>query len=156
MRRILVAALACGILAVGIPVVRAQESARRTQVSVPKGAEEVWRLEGERRKALLAGDLKTLESFCADEMTYSHTNGKVDTKKTYFESLRSGVRYETMDFSDVNIAVYDSTVIITGLAKIAVKSPSGPTGFQARFTDVWVKQREHWRFAAWHTTRLPE
>ncbi len=155
MRRILVATVAC-VLAVGMRGTRAQESVLQTKVAVPKGAEEVWQLEGQRRTALLAGDLTTLEGLCTDDMTYSHTNGKVDTKKTYFAALRSGVRYERMDFSDVSIARYDSTVVITGVAQIAVKSPSGPIRFRARFTDVWAKQQERWRFAAWHTTLMPD
>lgn len=156
MRRILVAALVCGFLAEGIRGARAQESALQTLVVVPTGAEEVWQLEGKRRTALIAGDLKTLETLCADELTYTHTNGTVDTKKTYLEALRSGVRYETMDFLDVSIARYDSTVVIVGVAQIAVKTPSGPIRFRARFTDVWARQDERWRFVAWQTTRLPD
>jgi hypothetical protein len=89
-------------------------------------------------------------------MTYSHTNGKVDTKKTYLESLRTGVRYQKHDNYEVNIARNDSTVVITGVAQIAVKSPRGPIAFRARFTDVWARQQDRWRFVAWHTTLIPE
>jgi hypothetical protein len=156
MRRILAAALASGVLTVGIVAVRAQEAALHSIVDVPKGAEEVWQLEGKRRAALIAGDLKTLDALFADEMTYTHTNGKVDTKESYLQALRSGVKYETMDLSDVSIARYDSTVVIVGVARVAVKSRSGPTGFRGRFTGVWARQQERWRFVAWQTTRLPE
>jgi hypothetical protein len=61
-----------------------------------------------------------------------------------------------MDRSDVNIARYDSTVVIVGLARVAVKSPSGPIRFQARFTGVWARHHDRWRFVAWQTTRLPD
>ena len=117
MRRLLLATLACGVLAAGIGRTRAQEGGLHASVVVPKGAEEVWQLEGKRRSALVAGDLKTLEELFSDEMTYTHTTGKVDTKKSYLESLRSGVRYEAMDLFDVNIARYDSTVVMVGLAR---------------------------------------
>ena len=156
MRRILVAALTCAVLAMGIGRVRAEGPGLQTTVADPKGAEEVWKLEGKRRAALIAGDLKTLDELCADEMTYTHTNGTMDTKKSYLESLRSGVRYEAMDLSDVTISHFDNTVVIVGLARISVKSPRGPIGFQARFTDVWAKQQGRWRFVAWQTTRMPE
>jgi len=152
MRRILVAALACGVLAVGTGRARAQEGA----VVVPKGAEEVWKLEVKRRTALIAGDLDTLEALCADELTYTHTTGMVDTKKSYMKALRSGVRYEKMDFLEVTITPYDSTVVFVGLAEIATKSPRGPIGFRARFTGVWAKQQGQWRFTAWQTTRMPD
>jgi hypothetical protein len=156
MRRVLAAALAYGILAAGTGAARAQESGAQPAVTIPKGAEEVWKLEGKRRAALLAGDLTTLEALCSDELTYTHTTGQMDTKKTYFNSLRSGVRYETMDFLEVSLARYDSTVVMTGVAQIAVSSPRGPIRFRARFTGVWAKQQDQWRFAAWQTTRLPD
>jgi hypothetical protein len=41
-----------------------------------------------------------------------------------------------MDLLDVNIARYDSTVVMVGVAQIAVKSPGGPIRFRARFTGV--------------------
>ena len=156
MRRMLLATLACGVLAVGLGRALAQEPGLQAVVVVPKGAEEVWQLEGKRRAALVAGDLKTLEALFSDEMTYTHTTGQVDTKKSYLESLRSGVRYEAMDLSDVNITRYDSTVVMVGVAQVAVKSPRGPIRFRARFTGVWARQHEQWRFAAWQTTRLPD
>lgn len=160
MRRILVAALAFalafGVLTVGIGPLRMQGPELHAMVDVPKGAEEVWELEGKRRAAVIAGDLKTLDALCSDEMTYSHTNGKVDTKKTYLKALESGVSYEKLDLSDVSIARYDSAVVIVGVAQIAVKSSSGPIRFRARFTDVWARQQDRWRFVAWHTTLLPE
>jgi hypothetical protein len=156
MRRILLATLACGVLAAGLGRALAQEPGLQAVVVVPKGAEEVWQLEGKRRAALVAGDLKTLEALFSDEMTYTHTTGQVDTKKSYLKSLRSGVRYEAMDLSDVNIARYDSTVVMVGVAQVAVKSPRGPIRFRARFTGVWARQHEQWRFAAWQTTRLPD
>jgi hypothetical protein len=80
----------------------------------------------------------------------------VDTKTSYFKSLRSGVRYVQMDLSEVKIAPYDSTVVITGVAQIAVKSPNGGQAFRARFTDVWAKQKDQWRFVAWQTSRMPD
>jgi hypothetical protein len=156
MRRNLLATLAFVTLALGVGPVRMRPADLHAMVVVPKGAEEVWELEGKRRAAVLAGDLKTLDALSADEMTYSHTNGKVDTKKTYLEALRSGVRYEQLELSDVSIARYDGTVVIVGVAQIAVKSPRGPIAFRARFTDVWARQQDRWRFVAWHTTLIPE
>lgn len=156
MRRHLAAALAFSVLTMGIGGVQAQKPASHPLVVVPKGAEEVWQLEAKRRALLLAGDLDALSELCSDEMTYSHTNGMVDNKTSYFKSLRSGARYVQMDLSDVNIARYDTTVVITGLAQIAVESRNGRIAFRARFTDVWAKQQDRWRFVAWQTTRMPD
>jgi hypothetical protein len=154
--RILVAALAGGVLLVGTGRIHAQESGVHATVVVPKGAEEAWQLEGKRRAALIAGDLDTLEALCSDELTYTHTTGMVDTKQSYMKALRSGVRYEAMDFLEVSLAPYDNTVVMVGLAQIAVKSPRGPIRFKARFTGVWAKQQGQWRFAAWQTTLVPD
>jgi hypothetical protein len=155
MKRTLIGALLFGLLATGIGEVQAQAPDTPAIVVVPKGAEEVWELEGKRRAALVAGDLKTFASLCADELTYTHTDGSVDTKESFLEMLSGGVSYETMDLHDVNVTRYDDTVVIVGRVQIVVKSPNGPIGFQARFTGVWAKQQGDWRFAAWQTTRFP-
>lgn len=155
-RHSLMSALACAVLVLGSAAAQAQGLAVHEKVVVPKGAEEVWELDVKRRAALVAGDLATLDALFADEMTYTHTNGMVDTKKSYLDSLRKGVRYEAMDVSDVAISRYDNTVVIVGKARVAVKSPNGPIGFHARFTGVWAKQQDRWRFVAWQTTRLSE
>lgn len=158
MRRTLTAGLtlvALGVVEVGIGL-GAQERDRDSTVIVPEGAEEVWELDSQRRAAVIAGDLETLDNLAADDMTYAHTDGTVDTKESYLEMLRAGVRYETLDLHDVSIAPYDNTVVISGVADIAVKSPNGPIGFRARFTDVWARQDGRWYFVAWHTTRIPD
>jgi hypothetical protein len=155
MRRILIAALASGVLTLGHGGIQAQGPSSHPAVVVPKGAEEVWQLDAKRRAAQIAGDVKTLDALCADEMTYTHTTGDVDTKKTYFAALQAGRKYETLDISDVSIARYDNTVVMVGVAHISVKS-STPIRFRARFIDVWAKQQDRWRFVAWQTTRLPD
>lgn len=156
MRRPLMVLPLWSLLLMSTTPATAQGPSHDAPVVVPTGAEEVWALDTQRRAALLAGDLTTLESFCADELTYSHTNGMVDTKTSYLKSLRSGVRYVKMDLSHVNIAQFDTTVVMTGVAQIAVKSPNGDIGFKARFTNVWAKQKNRWRFVAWHTTKMPD
>ena len=155
MQRTLAAVLTGWLVTAGVPA-WAQPADGLASVVVPPGAEEVWALDAKRRAAVLAGDLDTLEELCADGLTYAHTDGTVDTKTSYLEMLRTGVRYTTMDLHDVSIARYDGTVVIAGVVQIAVDSPRGPIGFRARFTDVWAKQDGRWRFAAWQTSRIPE
>ena len=42
-----------------------------------------------RYRAMVDGDLDTLDALCADELSYAHSSGARDTKAQYFAKLRS-------------------------------------------------------------------
>jgi ketosteroid isomerase-like protein len=46
--------------------------------------------EDRRYQAMLDGDLEALDALCADELSYTHSNGVRDTKAEYFGKLREG------------------------------------------------------------------
>ena len=57
-------------------------------------AKQVLAREQARTAALEHSDVTTLERIMADDVTYIHASGKVDTKKSYLEAIRSGqLRY---------------------------------------------------------------
>jgi hypothetical protein len=65
-------------------------------VQPPTGdaAKQVLAAEQARTAALEHSDVATLERIMADEVTYIHASGKVDTKESYLDAIRSGqLRY---------------------------------------------------------------
>ena len=53
---------------------------------------EVLEADAGRVKALLENDFVALEALLGDDLTYVHSNGHLDTKASYIEGLRSGLR----------------------------------------------------------------
>jgi hypothetical protein len=53
-------------------------------------AEAVLTLDEQRLRAMLAADLPTLRTLLAPELSYTHSDGRTDTREGYLASLASG------------------------------------------------------------------
>ncbi len=58
--------------------------------STSDAAKQVLAAEHARTTALEHSDVATLERIMAEDVTYIHASGKVDTKKSYLDAIRSG------------------------------------------------------------------
>jgi ketosteroid isomerase-like protein len=122
----------------------------------PGGSEaEVLALEGKRVQAMLSADLATLESVLADDLTYSHSSGKVESKAEFIESVRTGrLKYKSFERSDVKVRIYGEVAVVTGRADVKVQSSGEDLDLPIRYLDVYVKKGGAWKMAAWQSTRL--
>jgi len=125
-------------------------------VAAPSTDEAILKLEDQRIQAMLAGDVATLDRVLAPELTYGHSNGKMDTKASFLAQIRSGdLRYKALRRQDVRVQVIDSTAIVTGQAALDVRTAAGDVSIPIRFTDVWVRRGDHWEMVAWQSARIP-
>jgi ketosteroid isomerase-like protein len=138
--------LACVvILAVMAPLRPAEASDR-----------EVLEAQDRRFAAMVAGDVAALGPLLADELTYTHSNGWVETREQFLESIRSkALQYRSIDPGDVAVRVYGEAAVVTGKAAMKVLSNGQDLAMAVRFTAVYVRREGGWRLAAWQTTRLP-
>ena len=128
----------------------------RPSLQKEKTVEQVREVERQRVQSLTGNDLTALERILADDMTYTHSNGLVDSKASFLASLRSGdVRYQMMEHEDVQVRIYKETAVMTGRTKVKVRSKGEDLNLQLRFTLVYAKQAGRWRMVAWQSTRLP-
>lgn len=117
--------------------------------------EDILAADARRFAAMIQGDLAALEDLLAEDLTYTHSNGQVETRTQFLESLRSGkLRYLAAMPSDVNVRVYGDTAVVTGRVEMKVSSQGQEPTVTARFTEVWVKRGGAWKLAAWQSTRL--
>ena len=114
-------------------------------------------LDAQRMTAMSQGDVGTLNALIADELVYTHSSARLDTKQSLIENMQSGkTRYTSVVPSDVQAQDYGDTVVLTGVARISVNSGGNATNFGVRFTDVWVNKGGNWQMVAWQSTKLPE
>lgn len=126
---------------------------------VPKAAEPAMEADKLRREAMVAGDIEKLTELLADGLVYTHSNGKVDNKKTLLEAIRSGASdYEKIEPRNMVVRARGAgTVIVTGVVAVGVKTPEGSKAFDARFTAVYGRTKDgKWQLNTWQTTKLPE
>ena len=120
---------------------------------------EIRRVENLRFEAMVRGDLVALAEILSEDLTYTHTTGRVDSKAQLLASLECGqLQYESITPKDIQVRVYGPVGVVTGVSLMRTKrrDSNEATGFRIRFTDVYVKKRDLWQLVAWQSTRLPQ
>ena len=113
-------------------------------------------LDRKRMQAMAAKDMATLESLLADDLIYTHSSARLDTKMSLIVGMTSGSTvYTSCEPSDVKAQDFGDTVVLTGVAHIKVVSNGAPNAFGVRFTDVYAKRSGSWQMVTWQSTRLP-
>lgn len=113
-------------------------------------------LDAKRMQAMAAKDLATLNKILGDDLIYTHSSARLDTKKSLIGNMESGSTvYTSVEPSDVKAQDLGDVVVLTGVAQIKVVSNGAPNAFGVRFTDVWAKRAGGWQMVAWHSTKLP-
>ena len=116
-------------------------------------AAELLALEEKRRQALSTKDWATLEAFCADDLTHTHSSGRTEDLQTWLAGLKK--RPRAIERRDLIVRVYGDTAIMTG---IQINSPEGaepdPDPQLLKVIQVWIKNPGGWQVAASQTTRV--
>jgi ketosteroid isomerase-like protein len=114
-------------------------------------------LDRKRMDAMGQKDLAALDVLISDDLVYTHSTARLDTKKSLLGAMESGATvYTSVVPSEVKAQDLGDTVVLTGTARIGVQSQGRPNSFAVRFTDVWSNQSGRWQMVAWQSTRLPE
>jgi ketosteroid isomerase-like protein len=114
-------------------------------------------LDRKRMHAMAQKDIATLNALLSDDLVYTHSTARLDTKKSLIEAMESGrTVYTGVEPSDVQAQDLGNAVVLTGSARIHVVSSGNPISFGVRFTDVYVNKGGQWQMVAWQSTRLPE
>lgn len=138
-------AMAAGFLLAMAGTLRAQS---------PEG--DVRKAQEARFAATIKADLAGLSALLADDMTYGHSNSKIETKAEFLDLIKTGhYQYKSIAPREVAARLYGDTALLSGLADIDVVSGGQPVSVKLRFLEVWVKQGGRWKLAAWQSTRLP-
>jgi ketosteroid isomerase-like protein len=116
-----------------------------------KAAEKTW------ASATVAGDEATLKQVLADDLTYTHSNGEIDTKAVYIGNLKSGARkYHKLNHEGMDVRLYGNTAVLSATAQVETSQKGGsPSPAHLRFLHVWVLQGGRWQLVAHQSLRLP-
>jgi ketosteroid isomerase-like protein len=114
-------------------------------------------LDRKRVNAMAQKDFAMLNALLSDDLVYTHSTARLDTKKSLIEAMESGKTvYTAVEPSDVQAQDLGHAVVLTGAALIRVVSNGNPISFSVRFTDVYANKGGQWQMVAWQSTRLPE
>lgn len=119
--------------------------------------QEVLDVEKQRFLAMVDEDVKMLNEIISEDLHYIHSNGSVDTKKTFIGAIENGKRsYDDITIETYKVRVYhNNTAIINAECIYHRKDGNGnPNNLKLRYTDVYVKTDQGWKFVAWQSFKI--
>jgi hypothetical protein len=126
-----------------------------------EAAKEVEGLERQRFAAQVSKDFTFLDKAFADDLVYTHSNGKQNNKTEYLQSIREGKSvYDKIDVENINVRAYNSgmTAVVNG--QITIYQPNKPDGSpnvaHLKYVTVQVKNPQGWQVVLWQSQKQPE
>ena len=122
-----------------------------------RAEQEVLQAQAQRFNAMRAHDIKALEAMFADELTYTHASGAVDTRATYPGFLKTR-RYLDISTADTKVNLYGDVAVITGRLRMTVvnEGQKEPRTLNLRITEMYVRRGGRWLFAHFQATTAAE
>ena len=133
-------------------------AAAQSLSATSEGAKEVLATEEARVAALEHSDVAALDRIMADDVTYIHASGKVDTKKSYLEAIRSGqLHYISWQPKGLHVRMLGNDgAIIDGEYTVRVtdsRVQSTPFDINIFILTAYARRDGRWQQVAWQSTR---
>jgi hypothetical protein len=101
------------------------------------------------KTSLVGKDSVTLSGLLADDVTYGHTNGIIQTKAQLIRSVVSGEQdYKSIDPSNMLVRIYENTGVVTMNSKVTMNYQDKPLEMNMFVTLVWIKDNNDWKLVA--------
>jgi ketosteroid isomerase-like protein len=144
-RTLMLPALAIGLLGV-VPAFAASAD----EEAVAKNVEAF-------RAAQIAADAKALDSLCAAELSYSHSDGRVEDKATFVANATNGKsKVLSLEYQDTKISVVGPAAIVrfhwVGESQAVADGKKSATNLHILMN--WQKQGADWKLLSRASTKL--
>ena len=107
------------------------------------------------RKAMVEADKQTLENITAEQLTYGHSSGKIDTRTSFVADLASGKSdFVSITLSEQIITMSDNLALVRHKL-IGETNDNGKTSpINLNVLLVWQKQKGQWKLIGRHASRI--
>ena len=118
--------------------------------------DEILELEERRADAMVRADVGTLASLLADDLSYTHSDGRRDTKDSFL-ALVAGpeLRYLGVNFSNQEVIDCGHTAVVYGIARMRLLREGQQQDYRVLFLDIWTTRAGRWQMVGWQATRTP-
>src|SRR5437899_11147328 len=92
-------------------------------------------LDKKRMNAMAQKDITTLNALLSDDLVYTHSTARLDTKQSLIGNMEAGATvYTAVQPSDVKAQDLGDAVVLTASCRISVMSQGRPSSFTVRST----------------------
>jgi ketosteroid isomerase-like protein len=108
------------------------------------------------RKAMLAADQAGLEALVADQLSYGHSGGVIESKGQFVNVIvNKKTIYKSITLSEPSVAVVGNNAIARHIFSAETEADGKPGSARVGALQVWTKQDGRWKLLARQAFRLP-
>ena len=145
-RKLALPALAIGLLGMVVPAF----AASMDEDAVAKNVEAF-------RAAQVAADAEALDALCASELSYSHSDGRVEDKATFLANATSGKsKFLSLEYQDTKIRVVGPAAIVRfhWVGEQAAVADGKKSATNLHILMNWQKRGADWKLLSRASTKL--
>ena len=122
--------------------------------SSPTSEQQILSADTDRFKAMVNGDVATLERLLAVELSYIRTTGRIEDRHAVLYGIKSGkTQYSSIIPSERQVHVMGTVATVIGVAVIRGEDAQGGD-IGIRYTSVHVLRDSRWQMVAWQSTTI--
>jgi ketosteroid isomerase-like protein len=108
------------------------------------------------RKAMMAADKAGLEVLVANQLSYGHSGGVIETKEQFIAVIANKKTiYKSITLSEPSVAVVGNNAIVRHIFSAETESDGKAASARVGVLQVWQKQGDRWKLLARQAFRLP-
>ena len=143
-------AAAAGVLALGTAALAAPALAAGDEDAVKKAVEEM-------KAAYLKQDKAKLEAMSLPQLTYSHSDGRIEDKAKFVEGVMGRkATVKSLEYPDMTVHVVGDTAIVRHLWVSQTELDGKVTDTKIGVMQVWKKEGGGWKLLARSSYRFPQ
>ncbi len=107
------------------------------------------------RTAMVSGERAALEAIAADQLSYGHSSGLIETKTQFVEKIASGQSdFVSIEFKNQTISISKKTAIVRHELHAVTNDNNKPGEVHLKILLIWQKQGKEWKLLARQAVRI--
>ena len=107
------------------------------------------------RKLMISPNKKELEALVADELHYGHSDGDVEDKSTFIETLLSGKSdFLSINLSAQTIDLYGDTAVVRHILTAETYDNKIHRNIKLMILSIWRFQTKNWKIVARQAVKM--
>jgi hypothetical protein len=106
-------------------------------------------------KAMIDADQSTLDKITAKELSYGHSNGKVDNKTDFIGNIVGEKNdFKSIDISNQHITIADDIAIVRHSFNAEILSDGKISSVKLSVLLIWKKEKHAWKLIARQAVKI--
>ncbi|MEJ8817634.1 nuclear transport factor 2 family protein [Lacibacter sp. H407] len=107
------------------------------------------------RTAMVSGERATLDAIAAEQLSYGHSSGLIETKAQFVEKIASGQSdFVSIEFKNQTISISKNTAIVRHELHAVTNDNNKPGEVHLKILLIWQKQGKEWKLLARQAVRI--